>query len=594
MRSVIREIVDALSGRVDDDQDLHTLPRGAAQILASLDRHYGELSEPVLWATALVLIALSRGGTCLPLDRVAALPESEKLPVELQRLSVTEWLEHLTPITHRDSGDVEPLCVRHDSLYFDRYFAMETDIAQRLCAPLPNDAVVMPEQFPAVAAEIFATNESENLPLSAALGVWAHRCYVLAGGPGTGKTTTIARFLAALEASLVGVDSFPRVRLCAPTGKAAQRMGEAIQAAVQAIDLPAATKTQLLSRVTPTTIHSLLGITPVQPRRQRDDYIAADIVICDETSMVDVALMNELMRAISPTTRIVLVGDPHQLQSVDAGSAMGDIVDAMRHGQIAGTELTVVRRVSGTNRDVLLSLFQAVREGNADEAISLLSHSVDGVTWIPITASAPDVPNDVMSKVVARSRQLRAAASDVQSSSEEFRDLLTSVMVLVAQHQGPLGRTWWVRRVADADNISVGGSPRTVGTPVLITQSDRGAKLVNGDDGVIRESANGPVFDTGGPLPVRLRPAAITHWQPWYAMTIHKSQGSEFQRVIVSVTPGTRLLSRELLYTALTRAKEEVTVIATAEDLRLAITRPVARLTGLSAALATARRSVSP
>ena len=590
MRPAISDIVDVLGATVDDDQDLHTLPRGAAQILARIDSHYGELPEPVLWAAALVLIALSRGGTCLPLDRVASLPESELLPVSLRGLSASEWLDHLAPITHRDTGDVEPLCVRHDSLYFDRYDVIETEIAQRLCAPLSDDAVRMPERFAATANEIFATTESENLPLRAALDIWSHRCYVLAGGPGTGKTTTIARFLAALEASLVGDDTFPRVRLCAPTGKAAQRMGEAIEVAIHAIDLPEETKTQLLSRVQPTTIHSLLGITPVQPRRRHDDVIAADIVICDETSMVDVALMNELVRALSPSTRVVLVGDPNQLQSVDAGSAMGDIVDAMRHGHIAGTELTVVRRVSGTNRDVLLQLFQAVRSGNADEAIDLLSNSVAGVTWIPITPEKPDVPAEIMKHVLSRSQELRRLATNVDSTSEELRQALTSVMVLAAQHQGPLGRNWWVRQVADAENISVAASPRTIGTPVLVTQSDRGAKLVNGDDGVIRYSSSGPVFESGGPLPVRLRPAAITHWQPWYAMTIHKSQGSEFERVIVSVTPGTRLLSRELLYTALTRAKVDVTVIATPDDLRLAIERPVARLTGLAAAVAAVRR----
>ena len=212
------------------------------------------------------------------------------------------------------------------------------------------------------------------------------------------------------------------------------------------------------------------------------------------------------------------------------------------------------------------------------------------MTWIPITPEKPDVPAEIMKHVLSRSQELRRLATNVDSTSEELRQALTSVMVLAAQHQGPLGRNWWVRQVADAENISVAASPRTIGTPVLVTQSDRGAKLVNGDDGVIRYSPSGPVFESGGPLPVRLRPAAITHWQPWYAMTIHKSQGSEFERVIVSVTPGTRLLSRELLYTALTRAKVDVTVIATPDDLRLAIERPVARLTGLAAAVAAVRR----
>jgi exodeoxyribonuclease V alpha subunit len=163
-------------------------------------------------------------------------------------------------------------------------------------------------------------------------------------------------------------------------------------------------------------------------------------------------------------------------------------------------------------------------------------------------------------------------------------------MVLTAQHHGDFGRHWWVRLIADTIGIGIGGSPRNVGVPVLVTQTDRGANLVNGDDGIVRATPDGElVFDTMGSFPVRLRPAAVTHWQPWYAMTIHKSQGSEFQRVVVSVTPGTRLLSRELLYTALTRAKEGVTIVATPEDLRLAIDRPVVRLTGLAEAL---RRTV--
>jgi exodeoxyribonuclease V alpha subunit len=316
------------------------------------------------------------------------------------------------------------------------------------------------------------------------------------------------------------------------------------------------------------------------------DFLAADLVICDETSMVDVALLGELLRALSPATRIVLVGDPNQLQSVDAGSAMGDIVAAMRHGDVAGVELTVVRRVSGSNRDVLLQLFDAVRRGASDEAMALIEAGVTGVSWAPLTSDESNVPQDVLRPVVERAERLRSLASNPAVREEDIERELTSVMVLTAQHHGDFGRHWWVRHVADTLGVNTGGSPRDVGVPVLVTQTDRGANLVNGDDGIVRATPEGDlVFDTMGSFPVRLRPAAVTHWQPWYAMTIHKSQGSEFQRVVVSVTPGTRLLSRELLYTALTRAKEEVTIVATPDDLRLAIERPVVRLTGLADAL---------
>jgi len=586
MRPLIRVITDQFDIPEFSDSERQGLPSGAAHIIDAIDRHYGELPDAVVWATALLLIVLARGGTCLPLDRVSSIYESDILPNELRGASVAQWLAHLEPITHRDTGEVEPLRVVNDSLYFDRYVEIERGIARSLRSPLDDRAVAMPTRFAAVATEIFATTDSENIPLEAALGVWSHRSFVIAGGPGTGKTTTVAKFLASLELSLSEGEAFPRIRLCAPTGKAAQRMREAIEGAIAGLALDDETATRLLARLEPTTIHSLLGISPTRPRRRNVDFLAADLVICDETSMVDVALLGELLRALSPATRIVLVGDPNQLQSVDAGSAMGDIVAAMRHGDVAGVELTVVRRVSGSNRDVLLQLFDAVRRGASDEAMALIEAGVTGVSWAPLTSDESNVPQDVLRPVVERAERLRSLASNPAVREEDIERELTSVMVLTAQHHGDFGRHWWVRHVADTLGVNTGGSPRDLGVPVLVTQTDRGANLVNGDDGIVRATPEGDlVFDTMGSFPVRLRPAAVTHWQPWYAMTIHKSQGSEFQRVVVSVTPGTRLLSRELLYTALTRAKEEVTIVATPDDLRLAIERPVVRLTGLADAL---------
>lgn len=591
MRSLIRDVTTLFAVEAGYESERQSLPAGAAHIIDALDRHYGELPEPVVWAVSLLLIVLARGGTCLPLDRVASISESDVLPDELRAASVEQWLAHLQPVTHPDNENVEPLRVVDNSLYFDRYLEIENHIASALRAPLPAQAFAPPLRFASVAADVFASSDAVNLPLEAAINLWSHRSFVLAGGPGTGKTTTIAKFLASLELSIGPEEPFPRVRLCAPTGKAAQRMREAIEAAVGALNLDEETSTRLLSRLEPTTIHSLLRISPTRPRRQDVNYLSADLVICDETSMVDVTLLGELLRALSPATRIVLVGDPNQLQSVDAGSAMGDIVQAMRQGDVAGVELTVVRRVSGTNRDTLLRLFDAVRRGASDEAMELMESGVEGVKWSSMSAGSLNVTPDVMAPVVQRAQQLRRLASDPHTPDEELQSELTRIMVLTAQHHGDFGRLWWVRQITDAVGTNSSGTPRTVGLPVLVTQTDRGANLVNGDDGIVRLTATGEtVFDTMGSFPVRLRPAAVTHWQPWYAMTIHKSQGSEFQRVVVSVTPGTRLLSRELLYTALTRAKEEVTIVATPEDLRLAIERPVVRLTGLTHAL----RRVAP
>lgn len=586
MRSLIRDITNRFDVTTGYETERQSLPAGAAHIIDALDRHYGELPESVVWAVALLLIVLARGGTCLPLDRVASIFESDVLPEELRTASADEWLTHLQVLASRDERDVEPLRVVHNALYFDRYLEIESHIAAALRAPLPPHAFPMPQRFPGVAEEVFATSEPINLSRDAAISLWSHRSFVLAGGPGTGKTTTVAKFLACLELSIGIGEPFPRIRLCAPTGKAAQRMREAIEAAVGALNLDEATSTRLLARLEPTTIHSLLRISPTRPRRRDVNFVSADLVICDETSMVDITLLGELFRALSPATRIILVGDPNQLQSVDAGSAMGDIVHAMRQGDVAGAELTVVRRVSGSHRDTLLRLFDAVRRGASDEAIGLIESGVDGVTWKPLSPDSLHVNSEVMAPVIDRAQRLKALASNPTTSDADLEAELTRVMVLTAQHHGDFSRIWWARQVADAVGTNIAGTPRTVGLPVLVTHTDRGANLVNGDDGVIRITASGEaIFDSLGSFPVRLRPAAVTHWQPWYAMTIHKSQGSEFQHVVVSVTPGTRLLSRELLYTALTRAKEGVTIVATRDDLRLAIERPVVRLTGLTLAL---------
>ena len=590
---LLLEIANQFEWNESRERDEQWLPRGFTHILRSL-LNYDNVNEATLWATALLMTVMERGGSCLPLTFISGLRETSRIPDALQRLSVEEWKARLQGDVFGDGLDlVRPLVIENDRLYFDRYLRLERDVAQRLMAELDPGALAQPESWNQFVTEIFGNEEDSAMQREAALSLFQRRVAILAGGPGTGKTTTVAKMLVALHKSTDGDFS---VKLCAPTGKAAQRIKESLANAVAEID---ATLTKsVVGNLTPTTIHKLLGIRPGAARRQQSAHIHVDFVICDETSMVDLALLDELLRAIAPETRLLLVGDPNQLQSVDVGTVMSDLVAAMRFG-LSGTTLDTVFRVSNdgsldqAERDLLMNFFRAIRHDDIPEALGLLT-SGSGVLQLVEAGARGNIEKTgetVIQEIVDRARLLATAA--VQSPlPADWKPILESTMVLTAQHRGPLSRTWWVERVARELEIHLGPTPGSVGTPVLITATDHANGLTNGDSGLIVQSAEGrPVYipsvtsqseASDDASSNALSPATIREWQPWWAMTIHKSQGSEFKEVIVSVTPGTRLLSKELLYTAVTRAKSKVVVVGRLEDIELALSSPAKRFSGLA------------
>jgi len=421
------------------------------------------------------------------------------------------------------------------------------------------------------------------------------RLTIVAGGPGTGKTTTVARILALLHEQTDAHGSPPlRVALAAPTGKAAARLEEAVHDEARTLDVTPAVRERLLAS-SATTLHRLLGWRPGHRTRfahHRGNRLPHDVVIVDETSMVSLSMMAKLAEAVRPSARLVLVGDPQQLASVEAGAVLGDLVAP---GGAIGDGVVVLRHVYRFGGGIA-ELAAAVQAGEADAAMAVLTTGREDVTWIDADVATDAIADGalapVRTAVVDAGRRVVDAAS--AGDGRAALDALGTMRVLCAHRHGPYGVSRWMRQLqswldAGVDGFSTRGEWYP-GRPLLVTANDYGLGLYNGDTGVVVTAGGervAAVFERRGEL-VRVAPTVLSAVETAYAMTIHKSQGSQFTSVAVLLPdPTSPILTRELLYTAVTRARRQLTVVGTEASIRAAVTRPIARASGLRAALAT-------
>ncbi len=578
----------------------------------------GTLGHHELLALAVAARAPRSGHVGVPLDeahrvvvdeRPAAAASDGPTPAEqvgaLDWPDPAQWATSLAAspvVADGDSGaarPLRPLVFDAGRLYLQRLWADEQRIAQQVrerCGE--HDAHV---DAGSVLDATFGPVDPDghvDLQRLAAARALSQRLTVLVGGPGTGKTRTVARFLAA---ALLrdGVDR--RVALCAPTGKAAARMTDAVHRAVaelgEGTDVPPDVL-DALSGTEATTIHRLLGRgRGVRFRHDRRDPLPHDLVVVDETSMVALPLMARLLDALRPDARVVLVGDPDQLVSVEAGTVLADLVAADDgSGPLAGHVVRLVRGHRFEADSGIAAAAAAVRGGDADAVVDLLSSRRDDLRWV-----RPDDPvalGDVEAEVVGASVELVRRALDGDAAGS--LDAASAVKVLAATRFGAFGRYGWDDRVEAAVRRAVpgvaAGGEWYVGRPVMITVNDPATGVANGDTGVVLDGADD---GTGGPAVRRLAIEAgrdgprfvpvsrLGRVDSWWTMTIHKSQGSEFPHVVVSLPDdGSPILTRELLYTAITRAQQQVTVIASEAAVRRAVDRPVLRASGLRERLA--------
>ena len=548
----------------------------------------GEPDEQVLLAAALAVRAARLGSVCVDLAAVhhTVLGEGDE-PLDVSALpwpSPPEWLAACRAGSVVADGATappgRPLRLVDGLLYLERFWGEEELVRRSLAerAALPPPAVDL-DALRAGLATHFPEQAAARQRLAAAVGALRH-VTVLAGGPGTGKTTTVARLLALLAEQ---PGPLPRIALAAPTGKAAARLQEAVTA-----QLPAGSRARVADAA---TLHRLLGWRRGGTFRYgRAERLPYDVVVVDETSMVSLPMMARLLDAVRPQARLVLVGDPDQLASVEAGAVLGDLARAAGRPEPAlDTALAAVGLPTGVVNGVvtlehvwrfdgtIAAFAQAVQAGDADAALALLHRGADDLTLDP-----PDALAGLRADVVAAGSALAEAAA--AGDADAALAALERHRVLCAHRRGPFGVARWsaeVDRWLATTRAAV--DPWYPGRAVLVTANDYDTGLFNGDTGVVVATADGPrvAFARGGP-PTFYPPSRLGEVAGVHVMTVHRAQGSQVRRVaVVLPPPESPLLTRELLYTAVTRAREHVRILGTPESVRAAVERPVARASGL-------------
>lgn len=623
-------------GMLRDFNHAGVLAAADVHVAARLAELAGERGDAVILALALAVRAPRLGHVHVDLARVAdtvvldaeeaidsaalpwPAPESWLARVSASKL-VTVQAEH--PATLEVEHPAGPLAATPFSLigswlYLDRYLREERLVAHHLRALSRQPAGgVSLDGLADGLARLLGHGSTAGQRLAGASAL-LRRLTVIAGGPGTGKTTTVAAIVALLYEQAAGGQRPPLIALAAPTGKAAARLQEAVHE--QAAKLPvSATVAGEMMALRAFTLHRLLARADARPAPAGQGALPLpyDVVIVDETSMVSLSLMARLARELPAHARLILVGDPGQLTSIEAGAVLGDIVGAAAHRprmtrcaqeKLAGVTgiaieaeeppegvtvadgivvLDHVHRFGAT----IAALAAAVRRGDDDAVLELLSGQPRDVRWVDARAGHPLSPaplQAVRDKVIGPARAMFEAAA-VGDADGALR-ALARVRILCAHRHGAQGAATWNERVRDWLVAELGGLPLHerwyAGRPLLVTENDYDLGLYNGDTGVIIQTASGRLsaaFARGGEI-VEYGPARLRAAQTVYAMTIHKSQGSQVDAAAVLLAEvGSPILTRELLYTAVTRAREQLLVIADEAAIRAAVRRPVARASGL-------------
>jgi exodeoxyribonuclease V alpha subunit len=518
----------------------------------------GETDETVALALALVVRALRGGSVCVDLRAV----EEQVGVADLPWPDPDPWLAAVqaSPL----SGS-PPVLRRYDDnlLYLDRYWLEEQQVCDDVLAMIatnpPEVAPNLDRLFPPGFEE---QREAAEIALSQGLTV-------LTGGPGTGKTTTVARLLALLAGR-----SRLRIALAAPTGKAAARLQEAVQLEVGKLE-PA--DQEALAGLHATTLHRLLGSRPdtsARFRHNRGNRLPHDVIVVDETSMVSLTMMARLLEAVRPDTRLILVGDPDQLASVEAGAVLADLVDGLGEAKVASL------KTSHRFGESIGQLANAIRVGDADRAVEVLCAGGEHIEWIETENPAAKL-REVL---VPQAFRLREAA--ILGDTATALATLDEHRLLCAHRHGPHGVRYWNHQVERWLTEATGEpiwSAWYAGRPVLVTANDYGLGLYNGDTGVTVVGSDGlRAVIAGAEDPLEFSTSRLAEVETMHALTIHKSQGSQADEVTVLLPPSeSRLLTRELFYTAATRAQTRVRLIGSEAQVREAIAHRAVRASGL-------------
>ena len=588
------------------------------RLLRHLDVQFAMMvagEEPaVMLAAAILSKDAGEGHVCLPLSRLAV---DEKMPPALQSCfallgEAVDWqaiLLRSPAVSATDTGT--PLILTGERLYLNRLWRNELTVARFFSetnAPLPCDEA----QLRQVLDTLFTSDDATDWQKVAAAVALTRRISVISGGPGTGKTTTVAKLLAALI-QLSGEQKC-RIRLAAPTGKAAARLTESLGGALQKLPLTGEQLALLPNEAS--TLHRLLG---AQPGSQRLRYHAGnplhlDVLVVDEASMIDLTMMSRLIDALPPHARVIFLGDRDQLASVEAGAVLGDICTYASLGytaeraeelaRLTGCSLAAEQHsIAGALRDSLCLLQKSYRFGS-DSGIGQLASAVNRGDRHTSCAVFDGTFTDIEKKSLQSGEEYQAMLDDAllgyqhfltgvqqQRPPEQVIAAFGEYQLLCALREGPFGVSGLNDRLEQllAQKRKINRTLHSrwyEGRPVMISRNDSALGLFNGDIGIALDRGQGlrVWFQMPDGSVKSFQPSRLPEHETAWAMTVHKSQGSEFNHAaLILPTQLSPVVTRELIYTAITRARQRLSLYTDERVLMQAIATRTERRSGLGA-----------
>lgn len=555
----------------------------------------------------------SEGHICLHLNRISQ--EWDTLPEAYKRIDTANNLLSSLPIIGSEKDDKQPFVLYQDRLYLQRYFRYESNFLKKIKLfleaekVLQNERIALLQQQSSFISNLFQNTTTQPVPdwqLAAAISGVLNNFTVITGGPGTGKTTTVAKLLAILYAT----DPTLKVALAAPTGKAAARMAESLRNTQLNTDESIQAAFQ---RLQPSTIHRLLKSLPDTHlfKHNEQNPLTHDVIIIDECSMIDVALFAKLLDAVQPTTRLILLGDKDQLAAVEAGSLFGDLCQAqdelncfspdrtmLINSFIANEAHKIPATAAPVNEHPLFEHLVELRFshrfsgekgiGKFSKAIISNNEAVIRSFFLPSADEQividPGYDDQLFEKFI-HNYSLFIQEDDIQQALK----LLNKQRVLTVIREGAQGLhaiNKQIEKYLHDKQLLNASIPFYKNRPLILTRNYYEHGLFNGDTGIIRPDENGTLMawfeDSNGNLRAVL-PGYLTQAETAFAMTVHKSQGSEFGEVMV-ILPETAeipILTRELIYTAVSRARNKVYLQGNPEIILTAASRYVERASGI-------------
>ena len=538
-----------------------------------LEADYAESNLHVLAAAALCLVSIREGHSYFDLSE-PELPPSFSTTDSNDWPSLVSWKKIVQDSPSIGShSDSTPLVFDGESaLYLRKYFEYESQLA--------NDIADK-----AMQSSSSRSNDSDSTDLQkhAVAQALLNRFYIISGGPGTGKTTTVLDYLIQAIQSKKS-EKRCRIAAIAPTGKAAARLSESIRNGLTRFELDDTLKTQLLE-IPCMTVHRLLQGLPnrISFRRNAKHPIEFDILVVDESSMIDLPLMQKLLDATPEGCSLVLIGDHHQLSSVEVGSVFGDLTRSANDPQspLYGKSTALEKTYRFSEDSSIYQFCEACKRNDTPTLEALFNEKRDDFSFNAIENGSAKSLDPIIDRIV-KAHQERSASPDLESAIQSIGQFAT----LTPFNRGVFGAQS-INRIADARICrihEVDPSSFYAGLPIIILENNYDLELFNGDIGIVwPDESSGELFawfsDSANDLkPVRLN--WLPKHAPAFCLTIHKSQGSEFEEVVGVFSPEDNdFISRQLVYTCASRAKQRLSIHGNQTALEAAIQRDVKRAT---------------